>query len=258
VVTISVTAPDGGQDGRQGHCSRCHKVWVLEERQGICPWCGRSASCQTNGRKPRHSKSRSTARKRQANGHGNGYDHLEGRWLQYYKIASRFAHKAKAEDTQDLLHDIIITLAAADRNNGHRPFTEAVMYRIASRVQAHYWYRYYNLKMGLDCGHCSRTQRQRCKEGWLYGECPKAVKVESLNQPVIDGEGNTTELGELIADDAAIDLDAWVSSSTWELSYPKRLVAIAYKLHEGDNLTPTDSQYLWRFRKQSQKKFQDM
>jgi hypothetical protein len=101
-------------------------------------------------------------------------------------------------------------------------------------------------------GHCSRRQRQRCKEGWLYGECPKAVKVESLNQPVIDGEGNTTELGELIADDAAIDLDAWVSSSSWELSYPKRLVSIAYKLKSGIPLDNGERSYLKRFRKNEQ------
>ena len=78
--------------------------------------------------------------------------------------------------------------------------------------------------------------------------------MESLNQPVIDGEGNTTELGELIADDAAIDLDAWVSSSTWELSYPKRLVAIAYHLKAGTPLTIKERQYLWYWRQREQKK----
>ena len=35
--------------------------------------------------------------------------------------------------------------------------------------------------------------------------------MESLNKPIIDSEGNLTELGELIADDKAIDLDAWVA-----------------------------------------------
>ena len=43
----------------------------------------------------------------------NGYDHLQGEWLTYYKVASRFTHKAKAEDTEDLLHDIILTLAGS-------------------------------------------------------------------------------------------------------------------------------------------------
>ena len=67
------------------------------------------ATCQTARTKPRHFKSRSNGRRKQDN--GNGYDHLQGAWLTYYKVASRFAHKAKPEDTQDLLHDIIVTLA---------------------------------------------------------------------------------------------------------------------------------------------------
>ncbi len=253
MVTVAPAAPNGDSANHQGHCSQCGKIWTLKERQGVCPWCGKPASCQTNGAKPRHFKSRSNRRRKQPNGNGNGYDHLEGEWLTYYKVASRFAYKAKADDKQDLLHDIILTLARAERNNGHKPFTEAVMYRIASYAQAHYWYRHYKLTMGLDCGHCSRKQRQKCKEGWLYGDCPKAVKMESLNKPVIDSEGNTTELGELIADDRAIDLDAWVSDSTWEIGYPKRMVAIAHRLKAGIPLTKTDRQYLWRFRKAEQK-----
>jgi hypothetical protein len=169
-------------------------------------------------------------------------------------VASRFAHKAKAEDTQDLLHDIILTLAVAERNNGHKPFTEAAMYRIASRAKDQYWRTYYKLNNGLTCGNCSQAQRRKCKEHWLYGECPKAIKLESLNKPIIDGEGNLTELGELIADDKAIDLDAWVSDSTWEIGYPKRLVNIAYKLKAGEALTHGELCYLSRLRLKEQKR----
>jgi hypothetical protein len=158
-----------------------------------------------------------------------------------------------ADDREDLLHDIIYHLAKVERNNGHKPFTEAVMYRIASHVKDHYWYSHYKLTMGLDCGHCSSKQRRKCKEDWLYGACQKAVKIESLNKPVIDSEGNTTELGELIADDKTIDLDAWVSSSTWEIGYPKRLVAIAYKLKAGEALNNYDRLCLARYRKREQK-----
>jgi hypothetical protein len=248
-------APNGDNDNHQSHCSQCGRVWTLNERQGVCQWCNKPASCQSSTSNPRHFKSRSNGKRKQGNGNGNGngYDHLEGEWLTYYKVASRFSHKAKAEDTQDLLHDIIITLADVERNNGHKPFSEAVMYRIASRAKDQYWRTYYKLNNGLTCGNCSPKQRRKCKEGWLYGECPKAIKLESLNKPVIDGEGNTTELGELIADDKALDLDAWVSSSIWEIGYPKRLVEIAYSLKAGIPLTKTDRQYLWRFRKTEQK-----
>jgi len=245
-MTMAIAAPDSNNGSPQGHCSHCGKVWILNERQGICQWCAHLAVCQNSTAKPRHFKSRSNGYKRQAPVHSNGYDQLSEPYLTYYKVASRFNHKAKAEDTQDLLHDIILTLARAERNNGHQPFTEAIMYRIASYTQAHYWYKHYKLTMGLDCGHCSKAQRQKCKE------CPKAVKVESLNKPVIDGEGHTTELGELIADNKAIDISAWIDARTFLLGFPQRLLLIADKLNSGDNLTHSDSQYLYKFRKREQ------
>jgi hypothetical protein len=127
------------------------------------------------------------------------------------------------------------------------------MYRIASFTVADYWYRHYKVTNGLDCQHCSKAQRQKCKQDDLYRECPKAIKLESLNKPILDSEGNLTELGELIADDKALDLDAWVSDKVWEIGYKPRLVEIAYKLNAGLPLTKTDRQYLWRFRKPEQK-----
>ncbi len=198
-----------------GHCSNCHKVWTLETEQGVCQWCGKLGSRQTETQALRI-KSSSRQRRKQAEHNGNGYDQLEGDWLTYYKVASRFNHKAKVEDTEDLLHTIILTLAVAERNNGHKPFTEGTMYRIASRAVADYWFNHYKANNGLDCKHCSKAQRQKCKEDYLYTECPKAIKLESLNKPILDSEGNLTELGELIADDKALDLDGWVSDSTWE------------------------------------------
>jgi hypothetical protein len=147
----------------------------------------------------------------------------------------------------------MIALADVERNKGHKPFTEAVMYRIASVAVNHYWYRHYKVNNGLDCQHCSKAQRAKCKEGDLYRECPKAIKLESLNKPVIDSEGNTTELGEMIADDKALELGAWVSESIWQLGYKPRLVAIANKLHSGEALTGKDREYLSYWRKREQK-----
>jgi len=256
VTMVTAPAPlNGDNNNAQGHCSRCDKIWTLTEGQGVCRWCGKLANCQTSTTKPRHTKSSSRRKPKQANGNGhNGYDQLQGEWLTYYRVASRFAHKAKAEDKEDLLHDIIITLADVERNNGHKPFTEAVMYRIASRAKDQYWRNYYKLNNGLTCGNCSTKQRRKCKEDYLYSDCPKAIKLESLNKPVIDSEGHTTELGELIADDKAIDLDAWVSNSTWEIGYPKRLVEIAYRLKAGEALAVADRKCLCKWRKREQKK----
>jgi hypothetical protein len=221
----------------------------------VCQWCGQTAVCQNQRAQALRSiKSRSNGSKRQVQSNGNGYDQLDGEWLTYYKVASRFNHKAKVEDTEDLLHTIILTLAVAERNNGHKPFTEAAMYRIASRAQADYWRAYYKVNNGLDCHTCSQKQRQKCRSEDLYRECPKAIKLESLDKPILDSEGNLTTLGELIADDKALDLDGWVSDSTWELGYKRRLVDIAYKLKAGIPLDWKDHKYLQRYRQQEQKK----
>ena len=263
VTAIAPPAPNGGNGNHQGHCSRCHKVWTLNERQGVCQWCGRSATCQSSTTKPRSIKSRSNGRRKQADHNGNGYDHLEGEWLTYYKVASRFNRKAKPEDTEDLLHTIILTLAVAEQNNGHKPFgkaqgkpfTEATMYRIASRAVADYWRAYYKANNGLDCHSCSKAQRQKCRSGDLFRECPKAIKLENLNKPILDSQGNITELGELIADPESLDLDAWSNdTSLWEIGYKPRLVGIAYRLHSGEALNNADLLYLSRHRRQEQKR----
>ena len=240
-----------------GHCSRCGKVWTLKTRQGVCQWCGKSATCQTKTTKPRQVKSSRRRRQRQADGNGNGYDQLDGDWLTYYKVASRFSYKAQAQDREDLLHDIIITLADVAKNNGHKPITEATMYRVASVTVADYWRAQYRLTNGLDCGNCSKAQRRKCRSEDLYSECPKAIKLEYLSQPITDGEGNLTELGELIADDHAIDLDAWLDAKTFLSGCPQRLIAIAHKRQEGIALTKYEQLYLCRLWKRQQKRLID-
>ncbi len=250
---VAPTAPDGDYGNPQGHCSRCHRVWTLKERQGVCQWCRHLAICQSSPTKPRSIKSRSNGHKRQALVHSNGYDQLQGKWLAYYNVASRFTNRVKPQDKEDILHTIIVTLADVEYNNGHKPFTEAVMYRIASRTVADYWFSHYSYNTGLDCKHCSKAQRQKCKEDNLYCECPKAIKLESFNKPIIDSEGHTTELGELIADDKALDLGAWLDARTFLLGFPQRLLLIADKLDNGEALTGYDRLYLCRFRKREQK-----
>jgi hypothetical protein len=158
-----------------------------------------------------------------------------------------------AQDREDLLHTIILTLAVAERNNGHKPFTEGTMHRIASRAVFHYWYDHYKVNNGLDCKHCSKAQRAKCREDDLYSECSKTIKLEYLSKPILDGEGNSTELGELIADPKSLDLDAWERDSLWQIGYKPRLVDIALKLHRGEALTNADLLYLSRYRRQEQK-----
>ncbi len=242
--------PDGNTP--QGCCNRCHKVWILKERQGICPWCHKPASSITATSKPRPLKSRSRQQRKQAVS-GNGYDQLTGEYLTYYRIASRFSGKVREQDKGDVLHDIIMTLADVERNNGHKPFTEAGMYRIASRTVALYWRSHYKYTNGLTCGNCSKAQRRACKENYLYGSCPKAISLESLDKPVIDADGNTTDLGNLIADDKALDLEAWADAKTFLLGCPDRLITIAEKLRDSDTLTGAERKYLCKWRQREQK-----
>jgi hypothetical protein len=218
----------------------------------VCQWCGKFATCQTSRAQAlRTIKSRPNGRKRQAQANGNGYDRLDGEWAIYYQVASRFSYKAQAQDREDLLHDIMIALADVSRNNGHKPFTELAMYRVASITVVHYWRAQYRLTNGLDCGSCSKAQRRECREDDLYSECPKAVKLEYLSQPITD-DGNLTELGELIADDRAVDLDAWLDSKTFLTGCPQRLIDIAVKIREGQSLNGADRKYLCKWRKREQ------
>jgi hypothetical protein len=130
------------------------------------------------------------------------------------------------------------------------------MYRIASRAVADYWRAYYKVNNGLDCHTCSKAQRQKCRSEDLYRECPKAIKLEYLSKPILDGEGNLTELGELIADPKSLDLDAWERDSLWQIGYKPRLVAIAYKLKAGEALSGKDREYLRWWRQKEQKRLE--
>ena len=243
-----------------GYCSNCHKVWTLEEGQGICRWCSREAICLTTLTKPRQLKSSRRRRRKQIDNGSNGYDQLPEPYLTYYRIALRFAHKALIDDRQDLLHDIIEGLARVARQkvNQGQDFTEAAMYRVAEHIKDHYWYRHYSYTKGLDCQHCSKAQRAKCRENWAhsdwaYCDCHRAIQLESINQAISDGDGNLTELADLIADDKALDLAEWVDARTFLIGAPIRLKMIAKKINKGDKLTHPERQYLCKLRNKTQK-----
>jgi hypothetical protein len=237
-----------------GHCSNCHRVWVLEERQGICQWCSSNANCVTTRTKPRQLKSSRTERRKQADDGNNGYDHLPEPYLTYYKIALRFAHKALIDEREDLLHDIIIGLAKTEQALATRgqQFTEIAQIRTAEHIKDHYWYKHYAYYNGLDCQHCSKAQRAKCRENWAYSDCQRAITLESINQPITDSEGNITELAELLADDKAIDLAEWLDARTFLIGAPIRLKTIAHKFSKGEALTDAEYMYLSRLRKKRQ------
>jgi len=148
-------------------------------------------------------------------------------WEKYTEIADKFQHKARYDDREDLRQDIIVRLAEVASNNGHKPFTEGAMVRVASLVTLEYWRK------------------------------TKAVlTTTSLNEEIDDGEGNTIELYQTIADDGAIDLEAWVDARIWLRGCPRRLVKIACKKMRGKPLQPKERMYLSRYRQQELKKYQ--
>jgi hypothetical protein len=161
------------------------------------------------------------------------------------------------DEREDLLHDIIIGLARTGQTLGARgeQFTEIAQIRTAEHIKDHYWYQHYAYHNGLDCQHCSKAQREKCRENWAYSDCRRAITLESINQPIADGEGNMTELAELIADDKAIDLAEWLDAKTFLIGAPMRLKTLAIKKNNGEELTGAERKYLTKLRKRYQQSF---
>ena len=153
------------------------------------------------------------------------YEALDGEWRQWYAVAHRFERKVPAQDRGDIRHSIILELALARRRDGDKPFSQAMMCRVASFVVADYW----------------RKEKRK-------------PTIFSLDHRIEDGDGNGTELIETVADDRAIDLDAWLDAGTWLLGCPRRLVQIAHKRQRQEPLSQYERLYLCRFRQREQKR----
>ena len=140
-------------------------------------------------------------------------------WQKYINIADKFQHKAKVEDREDLRQSIIVRLAEVETkyNCSGKSLTEGGMVRVASYMVMEYW-----------------------------RSIMKLPPVTSLNGTVDDGEGNETELYQMLADDKSIDLDAWLDAKLWLYRAPPRLVKIAYKKVSGLSLDKAEQAYLRR------------
>jgi hypothetical protein len=147
-------------------------------------------------------------------------------WNKYIDIANKFQRKAKPADRQDLRQNIILKLAEVESkyNGSGESLTEGGMVRVASYTVLAYW-----------------------------REIMRLPPVTSLNSTVDDGDGNETELYYMLADDKAVDVEAWLDAKLWLYRAPPRLVKIAYKKVSGLPLEAKDTEYLRRFRKNGQK-----
>jgi len=152
---------------------------------------------------------------------------MELDWQKYIEIADKFQHKAKAVDRADLRQDIILRLAEVASSNGHKPFSEGAMVRVASYTVMAYW-----------------------------RDLMRKPTILSLNGELSDGDGDTTELWQTLADDRAIDLEAWQDAKRWLLGCPKALVRIAYKRYIGKPMNSQEQRYLHRYRQKELKRYQ--
>jgi len=149
-------------------------------------------------------------------------------WSKYIAVADRFQHKAKAQDRGDLNHNIIVSLADVQirlDTNGGGQLSDIAMLRIASYECKKYW-------------------RAEYRKG----------RIVSLNTIIEDEDGNQIELIDTLADDKAIDLEAWLDRSLWQLGFPNRLTQIAHKIAKDEPLSGYERLYLYRFRQQEQKR----
>jgi len=190
------------------------------------------------------------------NGNGNGYDHLQGDWALFYKVAKGFTHRVKPEDKQDFLHDLLLVMAQVKTKYDGigKELTEAGLVRVACYEVADYWRKKFRHINGIDCSRCSQQQRRECKENELFSECPKAIKMESLDRLIDDGNGNQIELCQLIADDTAVDVTARLEARFTLQSYPHRFIRIAYKKYAGYPLTTSERNYLYQQRRKALQK----
>ena len=186
---------------------------------------------------------------------GNGYDQLDGDWLTYYKVARGFVKRVKPEDRQDFLHDLLLMMAKVKAKYDliGKPLTEAGLIRVACYEVADYWRKWFKRNNGIDCSHCSKAQREKCKDWYLYPDCPKAVKMERLDKLIEDGNGDSTPLHELIADDNAVDVAARLDARLTLQGYPHKFIKIAYKRYAGYPLTNSEQNYFWREAKKAQR-----
>jgi len=175
---------------------------------------------------------------------------LQGDWATYAKIAEYFVHKVRPEDIEDFRHDLILELARVKAK--YRPkgklLTEAGMMRVCSYELSAYWDKEKLRGRGMlvDCGGCSKEQRRQCRVEDLYSQCRKVKRFVSLSDTITD---DGKELYEVLADDKALDLDAWADTRAALWGLPRKLILIAYKKIDGLPLSPWERQYLRQWRK---------
>ena len=157
------------------------------------------------------------------------YSALNGDWGEWARLARRFADHVRGDDRDDLMHDIMVRLVevAREYQETGKTLTEGGMVRVAAYTRRRYYHE---------------------KQRWAK------VSQVSLNTEVEDDNGMQTEMINVLADDRAIDLEAWMDAKTWLLGCPLRLAQIAYKRVNGIPLELADRKYLCKWWRREQKR----
>jgi len=182
--------------------------------------------------------------------------HLDGEWGDWLQVALRYERKVPYQDRLDMRHDILLELhKARERDCQKLPVLRA--YRIASLTVALYWRKlikrevrvclYSGVATELHCQQCSVRHNDRAKCIYRAYRPPESLYKE------VSTDGKPTRLIDTVADDTAIDVDAWLDDRTFLLGCPMRLIEIGYKRLNGIALTNADRSYLKRWRKKEQK-----
>jgi len=180
------------------------------------------------------------------------YNQLEGEWRDWLEVARHYETKVPTQDRLDVRHDIMVRLATVRQRTGE-PIPLYRAYRVASYAIADYYRDKAKLNRGLDCKHCATAKRRECVKYSLFSQCPKVRRVVSLDAEYIDGAGEAHQILDTLADDNAINVEDWLDAKTFINGCPTRLVQIARKIREGKTLAHNDRNYLWKFRKKTQK-----
>jgi len=184
------------------------------------------------------------------------YNGLRGVWREYLDVARRFDRKVPSQDSLDLRHTIMLAYAEQDSRNerlGKPALSFYGMLRIATHCVADYYRDKAKLTTLLYCRDCSGAKRRECARRSLYSQCPKIKPTLSLDTEYLDAAGVAHTLADTIADDTAIDLDQWLDAHIWLTGCPTRCIEIAHKLRAGLVINGKDRDYLWNFRKKTQK-----
>lgn len=185
------------------------------------------------------------------------YDGLDGDWADWLDTARAYDRSIPAQDRYDLRHNILLELLKA-RARDNAPLPKLRQYRIASLCRVNYWRELGKGQQRLCIidGMPTEPHCRDCQNKPTHGRCPwLAVRpMLSLDLEVEDSEGETTTLGDTIADDKALDLEAWNDAVTWLLGCPTRLVEIADKIRNDKALSGAERKYLWKWRTREQKR----